>query len=263
MKDSVICECKYSNEIKSWNKHYHMTYEIIYIKKGNIELAINCNNYLINDNSIIYISCLEEHSIKILSNEYERYYINLSPKKLDKLISNPKLISIFKNRPIGFVHYFDAPECAESVFNVILSEYQNQDNFSEEIISNNIKELLITLFRLESNRFPIPSKNIKPEIFEVQKYIEKHFNENILISELADKFYINKYYLSHSFKELTGYSPKQYLLLNRLSYAKELLFNSALDISQISIQTGFYDSNSFIRAFKNEFGITPNAYRKS
>jgi len=123
--------------------------------------------------------------------------------------------------------------------------------------------LLITLFRLESNRFPIPSKNIKPEIFEVQKYIEKHFKENILISELADKFYINKYYLSHSFKELTGYSPKQYLLLNRLSYAKELLFNSALDISQISIQTGFYDSNSFIRAFKNEFGITPNAYRKS
>ncbi|MEG0616745.1 MAG: AraC family transcriptional regulator, partial [Oscillospiraceae bacterium] len=129
-------------------------------------------------------------------------------------------------------------------------------------IKGKIYELLATLYRQNKAAFPLPAQNVKSEIFEVQQYIEKNFKNEIMISELADKFYINKYYLTHSFKELTGYSPKQYLLLNRLSFAKELLINSDFNISQIAQKAGFYDSNSFIRSFKNEYGITPNSYRK-
>ena len=87
------------------------------------------------------------------------------------------------------------------------------------------------------------------------------FPEDVRIKDLAAKYYINFYYLSHLFREVTGYSPKQYLLLNRLSYAKDLLINTPLSVSEIAYQAGFPDDNGFIRSFKHEFGVTPKKYR--
>lgn len=239
-----------------------MSHEIIYIKKGEIELVINGHYYTACENTIIFISCLEEHSTNILSSEYERYYLNVSPKKLDKLIGDPRLVSVCKNRPEVFNHCFKAPDYAEQIFCDIIIEYQKSDSYSQELITAGIKRLLIDLYRQSPEKFPIPSKGVKSEILEAQRYIEKNFKQAIVISELADMLYVNKYYLTHSFKELTGYSPKQYLLLNRLSYAKELLQSTDFDISEIAEKSGFYDSNSFIRTFKNEYDVTPNVYRK-
>lgn len=239
-----------------------MSYEIILIKKGSICFSINNQSYTANDNTLIFISCLEEHSITILSEQYERYYLNLSPQKLDRLLNDPKLCSVFKNRPIGFVHTFTAPSQAVSIMDVILGEYERKTVYSEELIVCRLKELLILMYREDKKRFPIPDRQMKTAVYDVQRHIENNYIQQISISALADEFYISKYYLTHSFKELTGYSPKQYLLLNRLSHAKELLINSDLSIGQIGIKSGFLDGNSFIRAFKNEFGVTPSVYKK-
>ena len=59
-----------------------------------------------------------------------------------------------------------------------------------------------------------------------------------------------------------GYSPKQYIQLNRLSYAKELLETTSLQVSQIAVQCGFGDVNNFIRAFQEWFGMPPNHFRQ-
>ena len=75
-------------------------------------------------------------------------------------------------------------------------------------------------------------------------------------------FYINHSYLTHVFKQQVGYSPKQYILLNRLSYAQELLETTQLQISQIAYRCGFGDVNNFIRAFKSYSGLSPNQFRQ-
>ena len=97
---------------------------------------------------------------------------------------------------------------------------------------------------------------------EVQRYIESHFAEDLRISDLAKAFYMNHCYMTHLFKKQVGYSPKQYLLLNRLSYAQELLENSDLPVSQIAFQCGFGDANNFIRAFRESFGLSPSQFRQ-
>ncbi|MEG0553810.1 MAG: AraC family transcriptional regulator [Oscillospiraceae bacterium] len=261
MADFIISNCGYSAERTSWKNHFHMSYEMIYVKTGTIKLCVNGYNYEISDNSLIFISCLEEHSITILSETYIRYYITLDPKQLDRLLNSPKLMSIFKNRPSSFIHVLSAPINTENILKTILFETDTKDSFSQDVIISKIHELLVELFRQDCSRFPLPDKNMKSEIYEVQRYIEKHFKEDIMIGKLADQFYINKYYLTHSFKELTGYSPKQYLMLNRLSYAKELLIMTHMDILEIAVKCGFFDSNSLIRSFKKEYGITPRNYR--
>jgi len=49
----------------------------------------------------------------------------------------------------------------------------------------------------------------------------------------------------------------------RLEQAKSMLQNPELTISEIAYKTGFSSPNYFSTVFKNKFGVSPNAFRKS
>lgn len=62
---------------------------------------------------------------------------------------------------------------------------------------------------------------------------------------------------------LTGKSPGALLRLYRLEQSRRLLVESLkLTVSEIAFMVGYRDANYFIRAFTQEFGISPGAYRK-
>lgn len=94
-------------------------------------------------------------------------------------------------------------------------------------------------------------------------YIETHFTEKITLDELASKAYLSKYHFLRVFKEQTGISPIEYLSGIRISRAKILLKSTDMTLSEISEVTGFCDSKSLIRVFKDKTGETPGRYRKN
>lgn len=263
MDGASLFRCEYSNQPIPIHKHSHMDYEILYVKKGEIGLSISSHQYTIHEGELVFISNLEEHCVDIRTDAYERYYVIFPPLSLDHLINNPKLMSLFKNRPQNFCHTFPAVAEAKAIFSALLEESRRNDPLSEEMAASLIKELLIVLYREYKDRFPIPDKPIQESIYQVQKYIDQNFAQDIKIKDLAEKFFINFYYLSHTFKELTGYSPKQYLLLNRLTYSKELLAQTSLSVGEIAMRCGFSDANSFIRTFRQYYATTPSQYRRT
>ncbi len=260
MDDFILENCKYVDTINQTATHYHTACELIFVNRGSICIQIDNKSYQVGDNKIIVISNLEKHETRILSSTYERYFIIFSQKKLERYLDSPELISIFKNRPIAFSHCFEAPKDAEDIFQSIIKENENRDAFSEDIIAMKVKLLLIQLYRVQP--FPFTNTNTQKQIHAIQKYIAENFRSEIKISDLSAKFFINECYLSHTFKRLTGYSPKKYLMANRLAHAKHLLVHSCITINEVATQSGFSDSNSFIRSFKKEFDMTPNEYRR-
>lgn len=99
-------------------------------------------------------------------------------------------------------------------------------------------------------------------MLEAQAYIDAHFCEALPLKKLARRFYISPSYLSHAFRDWTGYSPKQYIMLSRLSYARELLLTTGDGVAAVAARCGFGDVNNFIRSFRQETGLTPAAYRR-
>ena len=63
------------------------------------------------------------------------------------------------------------------------------------------------------------------------------------------------------FRELTGYSPMEYLRRLRIERARELLANPSLSIKEVADGAGFSDPNHFSRVFARLDGIPPTAYR--
>lgn len=103
--------------------------------------------------------------------------------------------------------------------------------------------------------------NAKNKIKMAVHYIEKHYNENISVNQLAEKFEMSPNYFSTMFKKEIGQSTVNYVTDQRISKAKEFLRKSDKSVVEIAQMIGYEDCNYFFRVFKKNVGVTPQQYR--
>ena len=145
----------------------------------------------------------------------------------------------------------------------IYSEFNNLSRHSEDVVGYMLNLTVITLYRLFPQFFPGYSTGENYEMIDkIEKYIEKNYQDDILLSGTAKLFNCNMHYLSHLFKEITGYGFKEYLINQRLSKARELLLKTNHSIGEICALCGFGNVNHFIRMFKKKEMVTPLQFRK-
>lgn len=82
------------------------------------------------------------------------------------------------------------------------------------------------------------------------------------VGEIAKRFGYSKYHFIRKFKQLTGISPWNYILLSRVSRAKELLTDNTLSVRDIAFTLNFRDPNYFSRIFRRRTGLSPLAFRR-
>ena len=247
--------------------HFHNSHEIIYVINGQAEIYINRKIYKLNKGSIAFISNLEDHELKVLKPPYERFYMLIKPEYFQSVINHPKLASIFIHRPDNFEHVmtFSEQEHDDALFLLkkLYAEYWGRHDFWEYSINSLIAQLFVLIYRNDAHRFPMAVINpLTNTIFEIQKYIESHFTEGISLEDLSRQFYVNMYHLSRSFKAVTGFGFRDYVILQRLSQAKDLLLHTSDSVTKICMDSGFSNVNHFIRIFKKHEGVTPYKYRK-
>ncbi|MCL1091104.1 helix-turn-helix domain-containing protein [Shewanella profunda] len=85
----------------------------------------------------------------------------------------------------------------------------------------------------------------------------------LTVTELADKLGISSRYLNKLFTEGFGTSPKQYALYRQLLFAKQLLHQTQLPITQVALASGFNSIRRFNEAFKQTLQLTPTQLRKT
>lgn len=110
----------------------------------------------------------------------------------------------------------------------------------------------------QENKNPTGKRNLQ----DVKEYIDIHFNEKLLLNDLAEQFFINKYYLTRVFKEQFGLSISHYIMQQRITQAKHLLRFSDHTIEQIASLCGMEDANYFSRVFRKVEGVSPGEYRR-
>ncbi|NMB97387.1 MAG: AraC family transcriptional regulator [Clostridiaceae bacterium] len=250
----------------SLESHYHNAFEIIYIVEGEAIFKINDKEYKASADNLIFINNLENHHVEATIFPYRRYFILIDPAWFQSTINDPILASIFKNRPSHFNHSVclneDLQKNVDQLFRSLLIEYTNKPDYWELALKSYIQKLFVLLYRYCKDAFPVTSYNSSIELASnVQRYIEEHCTEEISLKKVSQLFYVDMYYLSHLFKDSTGFSFKEYLILQRISRAKDLLFYTNDSITEVCTKSGFNNANHFIRIFKRYTGLTPLKYR--
>ncbi len=92
-------------------------------------------------------------------------------------------------------------------------------------------------------------------------YIESHFAADLSLEEIAAVGGVSRYHMTRAFGVATGHSIMRYVRGRRLTQAARALSSGAPDILAIAIEAGYGSHEAFTRAFRDQFGATPEEVR--
>ncbi|MHC0038796.1 AraC family transcriptional regulator [Pseudoneobacillus sp. C159] len=94
-------------------------------------------------------------------------------------------------------------------------------------------------------------------------YIEENLHEQISLVELAEIACFSPFHFHRVFQAMVGESVMDYIRKRRLTIAAERLFYSDEKVINIAIDVGFQYQESFNRAFKKLYSVSPQQYRRA
>lgn len=245
--------------------HVHRDYEICLILDGTITLYTNDETFILTQNDIFITNPFSSHELKaekaalILSLQispalFSDYYPQIKHTQFD--------ISVLYNQ-------FNGAWCEIIGKNMlqIASSYFHKENLYEFKCVTLLNQLFYFLLINLPTHLVSESENISTTIKgkrmqNIAEYIDEHFSEKLLLSDIAKQLDLDLFYLSHFFKDCFGMSFQNYLKKVRCEHARELLILSDLSMFNISISCGFSDPKYFNKGFQQQYGCLPKQYRK-
>lgn len=247
---AYACELGYkkipSDDISFITNH---AYSIHYISGGNgtfMQEAL--------DNGYGYVTAPDELETLSIIGEMELSWIII------KGSGAPELLKKFNIPTHNKRFAFDkTAQCTKIIKDACLQS-PNADPLTEMAI---MQTALYKILSLHSQNTPRKSTETKPSVQRVAEYIDRNFNRQIKIDDIAEQFHMSRSSLYMKFKNEYDVSPKEYITNLRIEKAKQLMFDSGFDLSikEIALAAGFDNQLYFSRLFRNVVGFSPSEYR--
>lgn len=194
--------------------------------------------------------------------------INLKqPDRLSSVMQN--ILSRYSDMP-NLSHIYIRHICTTLLTMLLnalpsVSDMERQ-NAAKEIYSflhfSDIVNLINYYTSMVVNRFRQEQNSSNYIIYQVEQYIQTHYQEDLTLTDLADIAYLNPNYLSNMFSSVTGCTLNKYIKNIRMQKAQELLLNTNMKITDISESVGFHNTSYFCKSFQKMFGTTPERFRQ-
>ncbi|WJH34374.1 helix-turn-helix domain-containing protein [Paenibacillus sp. CC-CFT747] len=135
----------------------------------------------------------------------------------------------------------------------LLEEIGRREPGYDLSVRNIVTDLLLLSGRFLLRNEPPETAYASPmhkKISEVIRYLNSHYAEPVTLAKLSETFFVSPYYLSRSFKEVSGFALTDYLNLTRIKEAQRLLRSTRLPVTEIAARVGFESFSHFGKMFK-------------
>lgn len=247
--------------------HHHDFYEIYFFLSGNVLYNIESKSYLLTPGDILLISPMQLHQPVFdgKSGSYERIVLWLDAGFLENFgLPGETLSTCFHAARPGHAGLLRPDEHVRQKLQVLL-EYLLTETLEPEYGQGvcclaYLALILAQLCRLSAQEpLEVESSDSSRVVYDVLEYINEHFDEDLSLDSLANRFFISKYHLSREFTRVTGSSVHKYVTQRRLITAKQMI-GEGHSTTSICQHCGFGDYSSFYRAFKNAYQVSPREY---
>lgn len=159
--------------------------------------------------------------------------------------------------------FYNNIELATTI-NKLIKECMSTSITKDVLADLTLQELLIRIIQTQTLKSIEENKNIDANtpIAMVLEFIRSNIRENFNLKDLSDKAGMSTTSFYRFFKRELGMSPIEFILSEKIKLAKQLLKYPGIQINEVGFQSGFEDSNYFIRLFKKVEGITPKQYQQ-
>jgi len=248
--------------------HHHDFYEIYFFLSGNVQYNIESRSYLLTPGDVLLISPMELHQPVFgpEQNVYERIVIWINKQFLDSLVlGGMGLAKCFDTTMPGHTNRLALEGTIRQLISFQLEqlcqETESEDEYSEIYAMSYLVQALVQINR--HARQQRRGEELRPGsdsvVYSVLGYINEHYNEDLTLDFLANKFFISKYHLFREFGRLVGTSVHRYMVQKRLVMAKQMM-SEGMASTEVYQHCGFGDYSNFYRAFKAEYQISPKEF---
>lgn len=259
--------------------HFHQEYEIYLLLGGRRQIFFDNRAYIAEAGSLILVDSGQIHMSHSVSNdpykEYERIILYIDQDKIrqyDTMFPDLKMGEFMRNHYGIYALSVEMQRRMMYMFRTIMRELDEQLPRSQTAINLEILSTFINFWRDSTPVSYLQDKDSAAKdgregkyatVYAVSDYVSAHFCENLALDELADRFFISKYYLSRSFREVTGFGIREYVNILRVQKAQSMLLETSLTISEIAEALGFDSITYFERIFKRHLSVSPVQFRKN
>lgn len=228
---------------------------IVYTVTGVGYLEYRGTTHILKEGECFYINCMEHHRYYTKEdNEWEFLWTHFNGSNAlghyKAYLKNG--FQIIQTKETGNV---------EEKMRTLIAQNQKK-NVTTEIVSSSILYQLICELLIENSTADVDTLFMPDYIKRIAKEIEQNYTEDLSLDVLAGQFHRSKFYLAKEFKKYIGVTVHEYIILERLSYAKELLKYSDFSINEITYKIGMNNVSHFINLFRAREHLTPLSYRK-
>lgn len=153
----------------------------------------------------------------------------------------------------------------ENIYQMMFKEISSEKQHSEQVCHYLMMALISMVTRIvaETKKDSVSKLKENHIGLKIKAYIDEFYRKDLTLQLIADEMNISPYYLSHAFKEATGYSPVQYIQRRRIGHAQTLLITTNLTVTEIASMVGYDNPSHFNLIFTKNVGRPPLKYRKN
>lgn len=145
-----------------------------------------------------------------------------------------------------------------------LLDLSKREQYRMTMRSNYALSALLLEISDEIRHKKVPEKEAVPQqVLEIIEYILLHYDQDLHVNQIAEKFNYTPSYLTKLFKRYEGETLILFINHKRIAIAKTLLCSSNESTASIAEKCGFHNEKYFLRKFKSMEGVTPTQFRRS
>lgn len=261
-------------ETYAFDEPVEMNCEFYSISLKNIisgELSYGRTKYDCTKGSMLFTAPNQNLIFKDLVISSESYHISFHKDYIRNLGIYEKIKSYnFFNYNVNEALHLSPSEeeIVKDIFKSIKTEYyNNQDEFSKEIIISQLETLLKYADRFYKRQFLNRTDDNKILITKFKDILNTYFEQDLFAEEgiptldwMAEQLKVSHRYMSDTIKAETGRTAVDQINLFLVEEAKSLLLNPNLSISETAYKLGFEYPQYFTRVFKKKVGMSPKQY---
>lgn len=231
-------------------------YLIHYILRGKGTFQVNQTTYALSEGQGFFIA--PDYQTVYTADEQEPWiyiWVAFSGKQAKEIMDS---IGLEQDNPI-----FSSKE--EKILKNCVMEMLAHNSSSPVDRYHNLSMLylfLSTIANAQQQKEHLPAPSGNEYVAHAIQYIQGHVHDPITVADIASYLGLNRSYLSSLFKKHTGMPPLKYIQTFRITKAKHMLEASDISIAGIAYSCGYQKPESFMKIFKQQFGMSPSAYRK-
>ncbi|RAW02244.1 helix-turn-helix domain-containing protein [Pseudochryseolinea flava] len=242
--------------------HKHDFYLVLYVAQGKGTHTIDFTKYTVRPNSVFLMTPGQVHSWNLdQATEGIIIFFTRAFYQMQNVASNLMEFPFFHSLDASPVIKLDTADTVDFVFRRMLQEYSQSSKPDHRLLRAYLDVMLLEAAKHYKRTGTVRTHASTFKLRKLEQLIEENFKTLKQPSDYASQMALAPAYLNSICKENVGKTLTELIQSRVLLEAKRLFAYSDLNVNEVAAMLNFSETSYFIRWFRKQSGLTPEAFR--